>query len=152
LPPTTTVIGFTIIKSSWGGTNTTRGSITFTTTLDNPLGCNRQRPAIQVDNRDPAAVTPGTTVTYRATVRNVDNRECGQDVFTLAPNPAPPANETFTTDGPFTIVPQGSATFTVTIRATVPAGTTLQQCFDVTGQRHPAPNLSASDCVRYRTR
>jgi hypothetical protein len=147
---TTTVVGFTIIKNS-SATATTRGSVTYVTTFDNPTGCNRQRPAIAVDNRDPAPVPQGTVVTYKVTVRNVDNRECGLDTFTLTPDP-PNRFETVTTDGPFGIVPQGSATFTLTVQAVaVPPGSPLTQCFTVSGAHHPAPNLTATDCVRYRT-
>jgi hypothetical protein len=148
---TTTVIGFTIIKNS-SATATTRGSVTYVTTFDNPNGCNRQRPAIAVDNRDPAPVPQGTAVNYRVTVRNVDNRECGLDTFTLTP--APPVRfETVTTDGPFGIVPQGSATFTLTVQAVaVPPGSPLTQCFTVSGQHHTTADLTATDCVRYRTR
>jgi len=146
----TTVIGFTIIKSS-SATATTRGSVTYVTTFDNPTGCNRQRPAIAVDNRDPAPVPQGTVVPYKVTVRNVDNSQCGQDTFTLTP--APPARfETVTTDGPFCIVPQGSATFTLTVQAVaVPPGSPLTQCFTVGGAHHTTADLTATDCVRYRT-
>jgi len=147
---TTTVIGFTIIKNS-SATATTRGSVTYVTTFDNPTGCNRQPPAIAVDNRDPAPVPQGTVVTYKVTVRNVDNAECGQDTFTLTPAPAS-RFVTLTTDGPFTIFPQGSATFTFTVQAVaVPPGSPLTQCFTISGAHHTTANLTATDCVRYRT-
>jgi hypothetical protein len=147
---TTTEIGFTIIKNS-SATATTRGSVTYVTTFDNPTGCNRQRPAIAVDNRDPPPVPQGTVVTYKVTVRNVDNRECGQDTFTLTPAP-PNRFENVTTDGPFVIFPQASATFTLTVQAVaVPPGSPLTQCFTVSGQHHATADLTATDCVRYRT-
>ena len=147
---TTTEIGFTIIKTS-SATATTRGSVTYVTTFDNPTGCNRQRPAIAVDNRDPPPVPQGTVVTYKVTVRNVDNRECGQDTFTLTPAP-PNRFENVTTDGPFVIFPQASATFTLTVQAVaVPPGSPLTQCFSVSGQHHATADLTATDCVRYRT-
>jgi hypothetical protein len=85
------------------------------------------------------------------TVRNVDNRECGQDVFRLVPDP-PSRFETVTTDGPFLIFPQGSAVFTLTIQAVaVPPDQPLQQCFTVSGDHHATANLTSSACVRYRT-
>ena len=146
----TTVIGFTIIKNS-SATATTRGSVNYVTTFDNPTGCNRQRLAIAVDNRDPPPVPQGTVVTYKVTVRNVDNRECGLDTFTLTP--APPSRfENVTTDGPFGIFPQGSATFTLTVQAVaVPPGSPLTQCFTVSGAHHATADLTATDCVHYRT-
>src|SRR5262249_34930129 len=144
---TSTVIGFTVIKSSSTNTSTARGSVTYVTTFDNPTGCNRQRPAIAVDNRDPAPVPQGTVVTYKVTVRHVDNRQRGLDTFTLTPAPAS-RFVTVTTDGPFGITPQGSATFTLTVQAVaVPPGSPLTQCFTVSGAHHG--DLTATDCVRY---
>jgi hypothetical protein len=150
--PGSTTIGFTIIKNAATSTTTVRGSLVYTTTFDNPTGCNRQRPAIAVDNRNPPPVGQGVPVTYHVTVRNVDNGQCGQDVFSLAPTPPPNRFETFTTDGPFTIFPQGSAVFTVTIQAVaVPPSSPLTQCFTVSGTHHATSDLTASDCVTYTT-
>jgi predicted small secreted protein len=141
---TTTVVGFTIIKSSSTNTATARGSVTYVTTFDNPTGCNR--------HRDPAPVPQGTVVTYKVTVRNVDNSQCGLDTFTLTPTP-PNRFENVTTDGPFGIAPQGSATFTFTVQAVaLPPGSPLTQCFTVSGAHHTTADLTATDCVRYRTR
>lgn len=149
VPPSTTVLGYTLIKGPI--TTTARGSLTLTVTFDNPNGCNRQRLAIAIDNPDPPPVPQGTVVPYHVTVRNVDNRECGQDVFRLVPDP-PNRFETVTTDGPFLIFPQGSAVFTLTVQAVaVPPGQPLQQCFTVSGDHHATANLTSSACVRYRT-
>jgi hypothetical protein len=151
--PGTYAIGFTIVNNAGAaGSTSVRGSLTYVATFTNPTGCNRQPVQLAIDNADPAAVAPGTTVTYHVTARNIDNPACGQDTFTLTPNP-PPAGVTVATNGPFAIAAQsGSAVFTLTIHAVEPAGSTLQECFTVAGAEHPAPSLDGTGCVRYRTR
>jgi hypothetical protein len=146
VPPGTTSIGFTLVS----GSTSARGALTFVVTLDNPVGCNRQRPAIAIDNAQPPPVPPQTAVTYRVTVRNVDNRECGADTFTLSPFAL--HFVTVTTNGPFTIPAQGSAVFNLTIQASdvFGPGSVINESFDVIGAHHGA--LTATGTVVYRIR
>jgi hypothetical protein len=141
-------IGFTVVANP-GGTSV-RGALTYVATLDNPTGCNRQRVAISIDNPSPPPVHSAVPVSYHVTARNVDNRECGADTFHLSPC----ALHFFTviTDGPFTIAPQGSAVFTLTLQAAdfFGPGTDVTECFDVFGDRHVTPDLRATGSVRYR--
>jgi hypothetical protein len=146
--PGTTSIGFTVVSLP-GGTST-RGSLTYVVTLDNPTGCNRQPPAISIDNNQPPPVPPpGSPVTYRITIRNVDNAQCGPDTFQIVPF----SLHLFTTtvNGPFTIPPQGSATFTFTItpQVALASGFSLTEGFTVLGQRHLG-NLIVNGSVLYR--
>jgi hypothetical protein len=143
-----TSIGFTVIAT---GGNFVRGAVTYTVSLDNPTGCNRQRVALSF-NANPPAVPPQTPVVYRVTARNVDNRECGPDTFFLSPFSL--HFVTVTTTGPFVIPPQGSATFDLTITPSdlFGPGSVITEQFTVSGQRHLPPNLSADGTVFYRVR
>ena len=141
-------IGFTLVSLP-GGTST-RGALTYVVTLDNPTGCNRQPAAIAIDNAQPPPVPPpGSPVSYRITIRNVDNAACGPDSFSILPF----SLHLFavTVDGPFTIAPQGSATFTLTLSPQVALGSgfTLTEGFSVLGQRHLG-NLVVNGSVLYR--
>jgi hypothetical protein len=144
-------IGFTVVSLP-GGTSV-RGSLTYVATLDNPTGCNRQRVAIAIDNAQPPPLPPSVpnpVVTYHVTARNIDNPQCGSDTFHLSPC----SLHFFSvlTDGPFTIAPQGSATFTLTIQAAdfFGSGTDVTECFDVFGDHHVTPDLRTTGNVRYR--
>jgi hypothetical protein len=143
----TYAIGFTVVSLP-GGTST-RGSLTYVATLDNPVGCNRQPAAIAIDNDQPPPVPPpGSPVSYHITIRNVDNRACGPDSFTLDPFSLHLFN--VTVDGPFTIAPQASATFTLTISPAVAfTSVDLTEGFTVLGLRHLG-NLVVTGSVRYR--
>ena len=59
-----------------------------------------------------------------------------------------------TTNGPFVIPPQGSATFDLTIQASdlFGPGAVITEEFTVFGQRHLPPNLSMNGTVVYRVR
>jgi len=148
VPEGTTSIGFTITAT--GGTSV-RGAVNYTVSLTNPTGCNRQRVALSFD-ANPPAVPPQTAVVYKVTARNVDNRECGPDTFFLSPFSL--HFVTVTTNGPFVIPPQGSATFDLTIQASdlFGPGSVISEQFTVSGQRHPPPNLSMDGTVFYRVR
>jgi hypothetical protein len=148
VPVGSTSIGFTIIAT---GGNFVRGAVIYTVTLDNPVGCNRQRVALSF-NANPPAVPPQTAVVYKITARNVDNRECGPDTFFLSPFSLHFVS--VTTNGPFVIPPQGSATFDLTIQASdlFQAGAVITEEFTVFGQRHLPPNLSMNGTVFYRIR
>jgi hypothetical protein len=142
--PATTNIGFTVVANPGASTV---GSFVFTTTLDNPLGCNRQAPAVSVDNAQPPPVPQLTPVVYHVTVRNVDNRECGPDTFSLGPD----SFHFFDifASGPFTIAPQASAVFDLTVKQDLPGAVDITVGFDVFGQRHGG--LIGTGSVRYRT-
>jgi hypothetical protein len=148
VPEGSTSIGFTVIAT---GGNFVRGAVTYTVSLDNPTGCNRQRVALSF-NANPPAVPPQTAVVYKVTARNVDNRECGQDTFFLSPFSLHFVS--VTTNGPFVIPPQGSATFDLTIQASdlFGPGAVITEEFTVFGQRHLPPNLSMNGTVVYRVR
>jgi hypothetical protein len=143
-----TSIGFTIIAT---GGNFVRGAVTYTVSLNNPVGCNRQRVALSF-NANPPAVPPQTALVYKITARNVDNRECGPDTFFLSPFSLHFVS--VTTNGPFVIPPQGSATFDLTIQASdlFGPGSLIVEEFTVFGQRHLPPNLSMNGIVNYRVR
>jgi hypothetical protein len=148
--PGTYTLGFTVVANP-GGTST-RGALTLVVTLDNPTGCNRQRLAIAIDNPNPPPVPPQTAVVYHVTVRNVDNRECGPDLFHLSPFSLHFVS--VTTNGPFTIPPQGSAVFDLTIQASdlFGSGSVITESFDVFGDRHVTPDLRNTGTVTYRVR
>jgi hypothetical protein len=148
VPVGSTSIGFTVIAT---GGSSVRGAVTYTVSLDNPVGCNRQRVALSF-NANPPAVPPQTALVYKITARNVDNRECGPDTFSLSPFAL--HFVTVTTNGPFVIPPQGSATFDLTIQPSdlFGPGAVINEQFTVSGQRHPAPNLSMDGTVTYRVR
>jgi hypothetical protein len=145
--PGTYTIGFTVVSLP-GGTSV-RGALTYVATLDNPVGCNRQPPAFSIDNDQPPPVPPpGSPVSYRITVRNVDNRECGPDSFSVLPFSLHLLSAV--ADGPFTIAPQASAVFTLTITPEVAfTSLDLTEGFTLLGQRHLG-NLVVTGSVRYR--
>ena len=132
-------IGFTGISNTGGSV---RGALTYQVTLDNPTGCNRQPLAIAIDNPRPPAVPAGTAVNYQVTARNVDNLECGADLFFLSL--AELHLGTAAVTGPFTIAPQSSAAFQITISAPV----SVDENFVVAGQRHGGA-LSVNSTVHY---
>jgi len=146
VPEGSTSIGFTIIAT---GGNVVRGAVTYTVSLDNPTGCNRQRVALSF-NANPPAVPPQTAVVYRITARNVDNVQCGPDTFSLLPFSRHFVS--ITANGPFVIPPQGSATFDLTIQASdlFGPGSVIDEEFTALGQRHLPPNLSQNGVVFYR--
>jgi hypothetical protein len=114
LPEGVTNIGFTLVSNNpAGGATTARGSLRYEIDFDNPVGCNRQTPQVQVTTLPPTFVPRGGTINYRVTVRNVDNRECGPDTFAIgfdfARNFALGVSPTSAT-----IPPSGGFTFDVT--------------------------------------
>jgi hypothetical protein len=142
-------IGFTVVSNPGG--SSVRGSLTYQVTLDNPTGCNRQRVAISIDNPAPPPVPPQTAVVYHITARNVDNRECGPDLIFLSA--ASFHFVSISSNGPFTIAPQRSAVFDLTIQASdlFGPGSVIDENFVVAGQQHGG-NLASTGTVRYRVR
>ena len=143
-------LGFTAVADPGG--NSARGSLVYQVSLDNPVGCNRQRPAIAIDNPDPPAVPAQTAVVYHVTVRNVDNRECGPDTLHLSPFSLHFVS--VVASGPFNIAPQGSAVFDLTIQASdlFGPGSVITEPFDLLGDRHQGVDLRSTGTVTYRVR
>ena len=84
LPEGVTDVGFTlIVNNPTTGATSVRGSLRYEIDFDNPVGCNRQVPQVQVQTLPPTFVPRGGTINYRVTVRNVDNAQCGPDTFAI---------------------------------------------------------------------
>jgi len=153
LPEGVTNIGFTIISTGpVGGATTVRGSLRYEIDFDNPVGCNRQVPQVEVSPSSPPPVAGGTPVLYHVTVRNVDNRECGPDTFSLSMSFTRFIFPTF--GPPLSIGANGSGVIDVTI--TSAAGGVLPGVHDigllVTGERHTlSGGLAGSGNLRYTT-
>jgi hypothetical protein len=147
VPEGTTNIGFTVVANPGGGS--VRGALVYTVSLTNPVGCNRQPPAVSVDSFEKSA-PPQTPVVFHVTVRNVDNRECGADTFSLSPFSLHFVS--VTANGPFVIAPQGSAVFDLTITPSdlFGPGATIDESFTVLGAHHG--NLTTTASVRVRIR
>jgi hypothetical protein len=126
-------LGFTVVSNPGGST---RGSLTYEVDFDNPTGCNRQAPQFSVSPASPAPVPAGTTITYQVTIRNVDNRECGPDTFTLIVDFF--RFFSISTSGPVTIPAGGSGVITVTVTSDPNmVGPGIRDIgFVVFGQRH----------------
>jgi hypothetical protein len=140
-------LGFTVVGNP-GGT-TARGSLTYQVSLDNPTGCTRQAPQFSVTPASPDPVPAGTPQSYQVTVRNIDNAECGTDVFCLIPDSF--RLFSIVSNGPFPIPAQGSATFPVTATSdtsVVPG--TYDLGFTLVGNHHGA--LTNRGSVRYVVR
>jgi hypothetical protein len=126
-------LGFTLISNPGGST---RGSLTYEVDFDNPTGCNRQAPQFSVSPASPAPVPAGTAITYQVTIRNVDNRECGPDTFTLIFDFF--RFFSIVSSGPVTIPAGGSGVVTVTVTSDPNmVGPGIRDIgFVVFGQRH----------------
>lgn len=138
-------IGFTVVGQP-GGTSV-RGSLPYEVDLDNPTGCNRQPPQISVTPSSPAAVPAGTVQNYTVTLRNIDNPQCGSEVFSVIPDSF--RLFSLSTSGPVTIPAGGSATVTLSASSAsqVTAGT-YALGFTVVGNRHGS--LTSRGSVSYR--
>ena len=154
LPEGVTEVGFTVVANNpTGGATNVRGSLRYEIDFDNPVGCNRQLPQIEVQTVSPTPVPRGGTINYRVTVRNVDNRECGPDSFAIGFDFA----RFFAlgvTPTSITIPAGSSATFAVTASSDpifIGPGV-FQLPFRVFGQRHVNAGLIASGFLRYEVR
>jgi hypothetical protein len=154
LPEGVTDIGFTVVANNpTGGATSVRGSLRYEIDFDNPTGCNRQLPQIEIAIVSPTPVPRGGTINYNVTVRNVDNRECGPDTFSLGFDFA----RFFSigvTPTQITIPAGSSATFAVTVSSepTFIGPGVHQLPFNVFGQRHVNAGLIARGSLRYEVR
>jgi len=140
-------LGFTIVGIP-GGT-TARGSLTYQVSLDNPTGCSRQAPQFSVTPASPAPVPAGTPEIYQVTVRNIDNPECGADVFSLIPDSF--RLFSIVSNGPFSIPAQGSAIFQVTATSDTSVVPGIYDLgFTLVGNHHGS--LTNRGSVRYAVR
>jgi hypothetical protein len=139
LPEGVTELGFTIINNPTVGASTTaRGSLRYEIDFDNPTGCNRQTPQIEVTPASPPPVPVNTTINYTVTIRNVDNVECGPDDFSLILDFARFFSFTSSPTGRITIPPGGSGNFTVSATAGSMVTPGIHDLgFTVFPQRHP---------------
>lgn len=153
LPEGATDIGFTLVANSATGATSARGSLRYEIDFDNPIGCNRQAPQVQVQTVSAPIVPRGGTINYRVTVRNVDNRECGPDIFSVGFDLA----RSFAlgvTPNTIAIPPSGSATFDVTASSQpIFIGPGVYQLgFNVYGDRRVSAGLIGHGSLRYEVR
>jgi hypothetical protein len=154
LPEGVTDIGFTLVANNpTGGATSARGSLRYEIDFDNPVGCNRQLPQVEIATVSPTPVPRGGTINYRVTVRNVDNRECGPDTFSLGFD----FIRFFTitvTPSTITIPAGGSGTFEVSASSLAEfIGPGVRELgFNVFGQRHVNAGLIPRAFLRYEVR